>query len=90
MEIKTRTRSLNSRGTSNMSLRDEVIQRMVKANDTSSWSVAGKSGVEAFSVEQMVWLLKIEPPSQDSAVNKPGVIRIGLGTQSVINKVRAQ
>jgi hypothetical protein len=90
MAIKTRVRTVHSRGTSSMNLDDEVIQRMVNVKDTSSWRIAGKNGVEVFSIEEMLWLLAIEPTSLENASAKQGAIRIGLGTQAVIDKARAQ
>jgi hypothetical protein len=61
---------------------------MVKTKDTSTWRVAGKSGVEAIAVEEIVCLLAIEPPGQDDTSKQPGIFRIGLGTQSAIDKER--
>jgi hypothetical protein len=90
VEIKTRIRTAHSRGTGAMNLHDQVIQRMVNAKDTSSWRIAGKNGVEAFSIEEMVGLLAIEPTSPDDVSKKPGTIRIGVGTQAVIAKVQSQ
>ncbi len=90
MEIRIRTKSENSRGNATTYLSDEVIQRMVNTNDTSSWQVAGKDGVEAISIDEMVLLLAIEPPGQVAAPKQSGKIRIGLGTQAAIAKDRAQ
>ena len=89
MEIRVRTRSLHSRGSIGMNLHDETIQQMVDTKDTSSWRIAGKGGVEAITVDELVWLLKIESPIQEIPPKQSGMIRIGLGTQAVIAKERA-
>ena len=89
MEIRVRTRSLHSRGSMGINLRDDTIQRMVDTKDTSSWRIAGKGGVEATTVDELVRLLLIESPSQDISSKPTGMIRLGLGTQAVIAKERA-
>ncbi len=73
-----------------MYLHDETIQQMVETNDTASWRIAGQSGVEIFSVEEMVCLLAIEPPKKDDATTRNGMLRVGLATQSVIEKAKSQ
>ena len=84
LEIKTRSRSAQSRSTSSMYLQDESIQRMAIAGDTYLWRIAGRDGVETYSHDEVLWLLTVETPNKEIAATLAGMIRIGLGTQEVL------
>ena len=90
MEIRVRARSANMHGTSSMNLDDVAIHKMVVAKDTSSWRIAGKDQVEAFSTDDLVLLLAVESPQKAEAPLQTGLIRIGFGVQEALNKVRNQ
>lgn len=90
MEIKVRARSAQLHGSSSMNLDDVAIHKMVVAKDTSSWRIAGREQVEAFSTDELVWLLAVESPQKAEAPLQTGLIRIGFGVQEALNKVRNQ
>jgi hypothetical protein len=81
LEIRTSFRVSNTRGLGSM-----IVQQMVNSRDTSSWRIAGRDGVETISVEDMAWLLVIEPSDPNAAVLRASRLRIGIGTQEAIAK----
>ncbi len=88
--IRVHTRSLHSSGSIGMNLIDETIAEMVSAQATSSWRIAGASGVESFSIEESVCLLEIEPPKKDMVAMQSAWLRIRLGTQAAIDQAKSQ
>lgn len=83
--MKVRTKLGKSNGTSGSST-DEEFTRAIIAGDMSNWRIAGRDGVETFTLDQMVWLLRIDSTVEPMAGYERGMISIGFGTQQASTK----
>lgn len=88
IQFRTYLRALRSRGYGVTILNDDSIAKMIKVNDTSSWRIAGKNGVEMFSEEELCTLLAIESLNQSAGPNHTSSVQVGVGTQAALNKAR--